>query len=112
MVVQSSYKTVWCRCLFQAWKLVLTERVLVGQMAEVQSLKAKLGKKSDSIWTMNKADLAEVARKELGMTLAQAAKETVLTLREKIKTSRKATEVSLDPMCHIRKGLNLSLIHI
>ena len=104
--MQSRWLEVWCRCLFQAWKLVLVERVLVGQMAEVESLKKKLGKKSDSIWNMNKAELAEVARKELGMNAVQADRETVITLREKIKNSREVNKVALDPMCQIPKGLN------
>ena len=104
--MRSRWMEVWCRCLFQAWKIVLTERVLVGQMAEVESLKKKLGKKSDSIWNMNKAELSEIARKELGMNAAKAEKETVITLREKIKNSREVTKVALDPMCQLPKGLN------
>ena len=41
----------------------------------------KLGKEAGSIWDMEKVDLMEVAMAELGITIAQAERETVITLR-------------------------------
>ena len=92
--------------LFSAWRITILEQNLIGFMAETESLKAKLGKKSESIWHMNRADLVEVARKELGMTLAAAEKETVVTLREKIRRQRDVSKVMLDPMSQVPKGLD------
>ena len=64
-----------------------------------------LGKKSDSIWQMNKAQLAETARKELGMTLVQAQKETATVLRERLRRLPNVEEVKEDPLATLRKGL-------
>ena len=58
-------------------------RAPLQSATEITRLTKKLGKKSGSIWNMDKSELVEVARMELGVTLAQAEKMTVTVLREK-----------------------------
>jgi hypothetical protein len=71
---------------------------------------ARLGsKKKTSVWTMNKAELVELARKELGLTVTQAEKETVLVLRERIRATRSATAVAGVPLTRPPKGLDRML---
>ena len=65
-----------------------------------------MGKKNSSIWNAKKEDLVELARKELGMTMAQANKETVISLREKIRSARQVTTMVIDPLAKIPKGLD------
>ena len=94
----------WCRVLFQAWRLVMMERTVEALRTENARLERDAGKKADSIWSQNKADLVETARMELGIPRAQAEKETVATLREKIRSQRTVSEASADPMTQKPKG--------
>jgi hypothetical protein len=55
---------------------------------------------------MTKGELMEVARKELGMSMSQSAKETVVTLREKIRSQRTVSEMASDFRTTIPKNLN------
>ena len=68
-------------------------------------LKAVVGRRAGNIWEMRKDELMEVARKELGFTAAQLAKETVVTLRENIRRSRAETRSEADPLASLPKGL-------
>ncbi len=68
-------------------------------------MKTKLGKESDSIWKMNKAELVELARRELGITLMAANAETVLVLRERIRAQREMLKTVVDPYDQVPKGL-------
>jgi len=71
-----------------------------------QSEVARLSKKkSDSIWTMKKDELIEVARMELGMSLAKAMSETTTVLRERIRANRDLLKDTVDPFDAIPKGL-------
>ena len=88
-----------------AWQLRVALVNVAALAAENQSLKTKLGKRDNSIWQMNKAGLVEVARQELGMTIAAAEKETVTTLREKIRANRKKETMNQDPLTVLPKGL-------
>ena len=45
--------------------------------SEMTRLRQMQGKKADSIWEMPKRELVDAARMELGMTQAQAEKDTV-----------------------------------
>ena len=47
---------------------------------------------------MNKAELVEVAVKELSMPYQQAMAETVITLRERIRRARAGEKAMKDPM--------------
>ena len=95
------------RLIFQSWALTSTRASLEAASTEL----ARLGsKKKTSIWAMNKAELVEVARKELGLTVTQAEKETVLILRERIRATRSATEVVGDPLTRLPKGLDKMLV--
>ncbi len=100
------------RAVFQAWvhevdktayKHLQTDNE--GLRAEVGRLGFKVGKKSTSIWEMNKEDLVATAMAELGMTLAAAMKETVNTLRERIRRQRDVNRVAVEPQCQLPTGL-------
>jgi len=65
----------------------------------------KLGKKSDSIWSLNKAELVELARTELGMTVAAAERETVTVIRERLRSRRQMLKTVVDPLDQNPKGL-------
>ena len=106
------FPTTQCRCrlrpffyVFQAWELYVKKVVVKALEAENERLQTLVKKKSESIWEMNKADLVEVARLELNMTMTQAAKETVITLREKIRRNRQIVKEAQDPMLVLPPGL-------
>ena len=73
--------------------------------SECERLRTLVGKKASSIWTMNKAELVETARKELGWTLSQCEKETVTTLRERIRSVRHVCQMTDDPLAKVPTGL-------
>ena len=95
----------WLTMVFRSWMLLMARSSLEAQTTELARLNTALGKKKESIWSMNKAELVETARKELGLTLKQANDETVTTLREKLRRVRKATTVMIDPLATLPKGL-------
>ena len=64
-----------------------------------------IGKGAESIWNMRKPELVEVARKELGMSVATANQKTVTVLRELIRAKRKDDQAAQDPMAQVPKGL-------
>lgn len=88
------------------WSNLCTRTLLEAERTENARLQNVVGRKTESIWSMNKADLVEKARLELGMTQAQAEKETVVTLRERIRSRRELTETSKDPFTKLPKGLD------
>jgi hypothetical protein len=92
---------------FQQWQLVTVLVLNAALKTENVRLAAMVGKKKESIWLMTKDDLVEVAQRELGMTRARAAKETVVTIREKIRRARKQSEEEEDPHNWLPKGLAL-----
>jgi len=55
---------------------------------------------------MTKVELVEMARTQLGMTLATANSKTVVVLRELLRASKAQTEEILDPLTKIPKGLD------
>ena len=73
--------------------------------SEVKRLREQAGKRSDSIWTMSKEDLIETARRELGMPRALAEKETVVTLRERLRRDRAQKQEEGDPLMKLPAGL-------
>ena len=81
-------------------------RQLDAERTENARLQNALGKKADSIWAMNKADLVAKARLDLGMTKAQSERETVTTLRERLRSQKEMVEHMSDPLCKIPKGLD------
>ena len=96
----------WLRLIVTAWANVLVRKELAASAAEVNRLAIRIGKKINSIWDMNKEELVEVARKELGMNPGQAQAETVVTLRERIRRVRELTKLeNLDPEAQLPKGL-------
>ena len=61
--------------------------------------------KKENIWNMKKAELVEVARRELGMTLAEAHKTKVTFLREQIRKKREVDDMTSDPLAKLPTGL-------
>ncbi len=55
---------------------------------------------------MNKPELIEKARRDLGMTTTQAEKETVTSLRERLWSQKAAQDLAADPLCKVPKGLD------
>lgn len=93
------------KLILRCWAWI-TARVVVEALTMETARLVPIGGKSGSIWSMKKVELAEVARKELGMTVAQAQKETVITLREKIRRVRAVTNLTEDPLAKAPKGLD------
>ena len=73
--------------------------------AEVERLN-ELAPQETSTWRMKRERLVEVFIDELGMTRGQAAKETALTLRQKIKANRDMLNTVADPLDELPKGLS------
>ena len=83
---------VWLTCkaarvLFNAWYGYTKAEKSNYLKAEVERLN-ELVPQETSIWRMKREQLVEVYIDELGMIRSQAAKETVQTLRQKIKANR------------------------
>ena len=91
------------------WHRATLETSREGLFAEVERLKQRLGSQSESIWKMSRADLEEVARKEIGVTQAELNKETVTTLRERIRLNRAMLKTATDPLASLPKGLSKML---
>ena len=104
-VPETKFREVWLRCLFLAWERIVIKRDNLALTAEVENLKQRTAKSSDSIWQMKKADLMEVARKELGMSLKDANADTVDILREKIQRVRALKDSLDDPQAATPPGL-------
>ena len=92
--------------VFTQWRLQTALALLAAFRSENQRVVALVGRKSSSIWGMNKEDLIEEARKELGLQRAAAEKETVTTLREKIRRSKAQRKAEMDPLSNLPKGLD------
>ena len=90
----------------RTWRLWTLSMSLEAAWTEVERLRSKLGKESDSIWKMNKAELVELARRELGMSLMEANDQTVIMLRERIRARREMLHTVADPNDALPKGLN------
>ena len=105
MIILNERLTILQLC-FLAWT---RHHARIGQAAgwaEVDRLNALHGKETNSIWKMNKAKLIEVARMELGMSIAAAEKETTATLREKIRSQRSVVNATEDIHDKLPTGLS------
>ena len=94
------------RVVFLAWAVYNGRAQKEMARSEVQRLNTLVGRKKDSIWEMTKAELVETARMELGVTLAQANKDTVIVLREKLRRNRELVKQGADPLNSAPKGLD------
>ena len=65
---------------------------------ELARLQKEAGEKKKSIWNMRQAELVEVARAELGYTVAQAEALLVPILRERIRSHRALQKTPSDPL--------------
>ena len=97
-------EATWTRReVFQAWKIYLLENKCATLHEELVEAREKA--KPNSIWNMRKADLVELARKELEMRPDQANRYTVIELRELLRRERKAVEAFADPHASLPKGM-------
>ena len=93
---------------FLAWKAETLHIDLERVNEECQKLAASIGKRTESMWHMRKADLVQVAMKDLGWTFNEANAARVGLLRLEIKENRQqknAAEEQVDPLAAIPKGL-------
>ena len=80
-LLQSYFK----RMMFVAWRDEINGRMRAALMAEVARLKAIAGRREESIWLMRKEDLIQCAYRELGVSRTAAERQTVVTLRERLR---------------------------
>ena len=84
--------------------------VIDSQNTERVRLEKMVGKKkSGSLWAMNRAELCEKAKKDLGMTEAQMKDETVTSLRERLRSQKEVVDMLYDPLAKPPKGLDSML---
>ena len=91
--------------VLQGWRKHTAEVLLQEHKAEVLRLQGLADKRTQSIWTMNKAELVETARKEIGLTIPAAHALTVLELRERLRNFRTVMKDMGDPLSRLPKGL-------
>jgi hypothetical protein len=103
-----SISTEWMlRLILQMWNRIVARTQNQELKAEVTSLQENASSKS--IWKMNKAKLVETARMELGMTSTQAEKQTVTSLRERLRSQRDVTQAITNPNAKLPSGLEKML---
>lgn len=68
-----------------------------------QLVEARERSRPSSILNMTKAELVEVARKELGIRPDHAMRLTMIGLRELIRRRRKASQAFFDPLMEMPK---------
>lgn len=91
------------REIFQAWRIVaLLARALVlqAQLEDAQS-----NQRNPSIWTMKKAELIEVARRELSLRPDEAQAKSAVELRELLRAHREKLLSQQDPRNRLPPGL-------
>jgi hypothetical protein len=92
--------------MFQAWAQNVLRTMVEAYATENARLGKVVGKKADSLWMMNKEELMEKARKDLGMNPTTLAKETVTSLRERLRSQKDVVEMLTDPLAKAPKGLD------
>ena len=105
MVLAQKRRARVLRILFMAWRSLTLATLKEAWQSEALRLREMLGKRSDSIWHMNRAELVRKAQQELGMSATQCRRETVTTLREKLRRARAQVEEETDPLLQVPKGL-------
>ena len=93
------------KILFLAWRNITLATAKEAWQSEALRLREMLGKRVDSIWHMNRGELARKAQEDLGMSLQQVNRETVTTLREKLRRARVQVKEEADPLLQVPKGL-------
>ncbi len=94
------------KMLFQAWAMAMMRTAIEAQQIENVRLGEKLGKKKNSLWSLNKQELMDKAMKDLGMTPAQMENETVTSLRERLRSQKEVMDMMEDPLAKPPKGLD------
>lgn len=92
------------REIFQAWRIYVLTVIRAAMQDQLEQAQTRA--KPHSIWTMKKDELLEVARRELDLRPDQAARFTVIELRELIRQARdQARGVNDDPLARMPKGM-------
>ena len=104
IMLMTAYKLV--ASFFSRWRLLTALHVLESMRAEYARMERQVGSKAQSIWQMTKEQLIEIARRELNMPREEARRETVITLREKIRSQRKVINQEEHPVLTLPKGLS------
>jgi len=92
--------------LFLSWAQTVLRTLVEALSTENARLERLTGKKKSSLWDMNKAELKEKAQRDLGMTESQLEKETVTSLRERLRSQRDVVAMLTDPLAKTPKGLD------
>ena len=88
LVPQTLLQSYFKRMMFVAWRDEINGRMRAGLQTEVTRLGEVAGRRGSSIWMMRKEDLIQCAYRELEMSRTQAERETVVTLRERLRQAR------------------------
>ena len=97
---------IWLKMMFQAWAMAMMRIVIDSQHTERVRLEKMVGEKKSSLWAMNRSELVEKAKKDLGMTEAQMKNETVTSLRERLRSQKEVVDMLYDPLAKSPKGLD------
>ena len=109
----------WVRILFKMWQGIIKAEKNNFLAETVQELEAQVRDLQEqveilqdqiqpetSIWRMKKEPLVEVAIAELDITRAQAMKQNMECLRQRIKERRDMLNTVVDPLMKLPKGLS------
>ena len=97
------------RIIFQAWKGITISTLNEALKTEVERLQDMVGRQRESVWLMRKEQLIQLARQELDMPRYIAEKETVVSLRERLRKARAEREAHsqpADPQAILPRGLD------
>jgi hypothetical protein len=89
------------RTCFSQWRILTLATLLQLARAAITTASSAV---ETSMWKMKKEDLIEMARRELRLENHQAAKATVIELREMIRQHRASAQNMRDPRLQVPKG--------
>ena len=98
MVFPSHYRRIVKRVIFLSWKDLTGSTLKEAFRSEVERLQDLVGRQKESVWLMRKEQLIQLARQELDMPRHVAEKETVVSLRERLRRARADREVHAQPI--------------
>ena len=94
--------------LFQAWRLVVKTIQLCAVSGELARIELSNKRRADSIWQANKAELVEMAYRELPDARREALQSMCVTeLRERLRAHRASVRLTEeDPLMRLPVGLD------
>ena len=84
--------------VFTQWMNITVRTQREACETELARVQKEAGEKKKSIWNMRQVELVEVARAELGYTVAQADALLVPILKERIRAHRAIQKIPSDPL--------------